>query len=271
MIVFALAMVLLKKMKKKLASKWILISLIVAFILNGIIGIWGVDLFYEHFNYLQLSLIAVNTLMGYVLLVFNRKRYFDELNWKTFTVPLISLIAGLVSFAAFSLVFNLLNNSYFGFYAGIHVLFIFLPYLIQQCYFAYSGIPEKIYKVWYLDANRKEPDFDKINVNRILLLAIEFIKHVNDSNSTNMRVKAPIGMLFGDWFQSFILNYNEKYYDNPIQYQYLDSTSMGWVFYYKKGVLRRKKYIDPDLTINQNQLSEQYTIIAERVKLTYQR
>jgi hypothetical protein len=198
------------------------------------------------------------------------KGKFEELKWNNYTIFSIASFNCIVGYATFTFFYNLLNGSSFGFWAGLHAVGIFIPLAFRQGYLSYVGIPTKVFKVWYLDTNRPEPDFDKINVNKILLLAIEFIKNVNSSEFTNMRVKAPVDMLFCDWFQSFLLNYNEKYFESPIQFQYLDGTSMGWIFYYKTGFFSGKKFIDPDLTIRQNGLSEQYTIIAERVKLTYQ-
>lgn len=270
MIIFALIMLFIKKLKNKLSVKWVVISFLITFIVNLLLSFWGLDLFQENAGLLRFSYFASSILLGYLVLFLHSKGRFEELKWNQYTIFAITSFNLIVGYVTFSFFYNLLNSSLFGFWAGVHIIGIFIPFAFRHGYLSYISVPTKIYKVWYLDTNRPEPDFDKINVNKILLLAIEFIKNVNSSEFTNMRVKAPVDMLFCDWFQSFLLNYNEKYFESPIQFQYLDGTSMGWIFYYKNGFFSGKKFIDPDLTIRQNGLTEQFTIIAERVKLTYQ-
>lgn len=259
----------LKSLKKKLSTKWVIISLILVILTNGICGLWGLNLFLENYSLMQISVVGVNLLLGALIVFWGVKGRFNELNWKQFTTPIILFLCEIFGFITLAVIFNLLNKSNFGYILATQSLYIFLPYFIFITYSAFVSIPGKIYKVWYLDSSKEEPDFDRINVNRIHLLSIEFIKHVNDSESTDMRVKAPHEMKFGDWFQSFILNYNEKFSESPIQYQYLDKTSMGWIFYENRGFFSGKRYIDPDLTIIKNGLSEKHPIVAERVKIFY--
>jgi hypothetical protein len=76
-------------------------------------------------------------------------------------------------------------------------------------------------------------------------------------------------MNFGDWYQSFILNYNEKFTDNMIQFKFLDGSSMGWVFFTKPTFFSGRRFIDPNKSITQNKLNEKVTIVASRVKINY--
>jgi len=76
-------------------------------------------------------------------------------------------------------------------------------------------------------------------------------------------------MKFADWFQSFVLSYNEKYPESEIQYRYLDGTYMGWVFFIKPKFLGRKRYIEPNKSFRKNGIMEKHTIVAERTKLTF--
>jgi hypothetical protein len=149
------------------------------------------------------------------------------------------------------------------------VLMIAVPYFFMLSFGLLLKIPQAIYKVWYLNPDREEPDFDRININRIYLLELELFKNVNKNDVTNLKLKAPLEMKFGDWYQSIILNYNQRFEEDPIQYTYLDNSSMGWIFHTKPGFFSSRKYIDPDLTIEQNHLHEKHTIIAKRVHITY--
>ncbi len=134
---------------------------------------------------------------------------------------------------------------------------------------ALSSIPQAIFKVWYLNEDADEPDFEKMNVKKIFLLDVELLKDVNENSPNNIKIKAPIEMKFGDWFQSFILNYNHRFEDSPIQYKYLDGSSMGWVFHTKPTFWKSKVFIDPKLSIEQNKINEKLVVVAKRVHVTY--
>ena len=151
----------------------------------------------------------------------------------------------------------------------ISVVCIFIINFITLAFDHFILIPASIYKVWYLNEEREEPDFDKINVRDVYLLSLDLLKNVNDKGVSNIKVKAPLEMNFGDWYQSFILNYNEKFTDNMIQFKFLDGSSMGWVFYTKPTFFSGRRFIDPNKSITQNNLNEKVIIVASRVKINY--
>lgn len=59
----------LKSLKKKLSTKWVIISLILVILTNGICGLWGLNLFLENYSLMQISVVGVNLLLG-ALIVF---------------------------------------------------------------------------------------------------------------------------------------------------------------------------------------------------------
>jgi Type VI secretion system, TssN len=120
-----------------------------------------------------------------------------------------------------------------------------------------------------LDEDALEPDSDKINVERVFLITLQILKNVNEKGYTHFELKAPHEMYFGDWFRLFILSYNERDSENPIQYKYLDNSGIGWVFYTKPTFWRSKRFIDPSLSFVQNGLNDKATIIASRVKINF--
>jgi hypothetical protein len=72
-------------------------------------------------------------------------------------------------------------------------------------------------------------------------------------------------MNFGLWFQKFIDDYNLKFPDSPIQYQTANSDSYRWIFYIKPSFFKQRNFIDPDMDIEQNGITETYAIYAKRV------
>jgi len=62
---------------------------------------------------------------------------------------------------------------------------------------------------------------------------MDIYKNVNEKGYTHFELKAPHEMYFGDWFRLFVLSYNERDSENPIQYKYLDNSGIGWVFFTK--------------------------------------
>ncbi len=140
-----------------------------------------------------------------------------------------------------------------------------LPEFLAASFSAYRSIPEEIHKVWYFPIHADEVDYDNINTDVIYMLELEYAKSINDSRLINTKLRAPVEMKFGDWFRSFIENYNYKYESDPIQYLNYDQTPLGWMFYIKPSALSRTRYIDPEQTITENKISEKDIIIAKRV------
>ncbi len=72
-------------------------------------------------------------------------------------------------------------------------------------------------------------------------------------------------MNFGVWFQKFIDDYNLKFPNSPVQYKLSSGESYRWIFYIKPSFFKQRMFIDPDLDIEQNQITEKYAIYAKRV------
>lgn len=178
---------------------------------------------------------------------------------------LFVLINAVVGMIGFTLIFHYCNPDGVAPYFAMSVIPFVLPQFIAVSFQAYKEIPHEIHKVWYFPLDADEIDFDKIDTSTIYMLELEYSKSIADPRLTNTKLRAPIGMKFGDWFRSFVENYNYKYDTDPIHYLNNDHTPHGWIFYVKPGFLGSAKYIDPDKTISENRLSEKKAIIARRV------
>ena len=208
--------------------------------------------------------------LGALITFMFRKDYFEITKYKLLIEILVVLLITSFSYFSFSLLFDFASGLDLGGIYAKSVFFFVIPYFFMLTLDNFLRIPTPIYKVWYVNEFAEEPDFDKVNIRNIYLLSIDLMKDVNQNKTTNIRVKAPFEMKFGDWFQSFLVNYNEKYAESPIQYKFLDGTSMGWVFYTKPSLFKGKKFIDANKSILHNKLNEKVTIVATRVKINYQ-
>lgn len=165
----------------------------------------------------------------------------------------------------FALVFHWYSPSGLAPWYAMCVLPFVLPQFLTTAFNAYRSIPQEIHKVWYFPLHADEVDYDNIDTSTIYMLELEYSKSINDPRITNTKLRAPVSMKFGDWFRSFIENYNYKYESDPIQYTTIDQTPLGWIFYTKPSLLGKSKYIDPDLTIAENKITEKNIILAKRV------
>jgi hypothetical protein len=72
-------------------------------------------------------------------------------------------------------------------------------------------------------------------------------------------------MVFGDWFYKFIEDYNLKFPKTPVKYMGEDFESFKWIFFIKTSFFKKNIFIDPDLDIINNGITEKMTIYAKRV------
>jgi len=178
---------------------------------------------------------------------------------------LFVLINTIVGMIGFTLVFHYCNPDGMAPYFALSIVPFVLPQFISVGFTSYREIPHEIHKIWYFPLDADEIDFDKIDTSTIYMLELEYSKSIQDPRLTNTKLRAPLGMKFGDWFRSFVENYNYKYDSDPIHYLNQDHTPHGWIFYVKPSFLGGAKYIDPDKTILENKLTEKRSIIARRV------
>lgn len=167
----------------------------------------------------------------------------------------------------FTLIYNYFSPGGLAPFFALSILPFVLPEFMSASFASYRTIPEEIHKVWYFPIHADEVDYDNINTDVIYMLEVEYSKNINDGRLTNTKLRAPIEMNFGDWFRSFIENYNYKFESDPIQYLNYDQTPLGWMFYIKPSALSRTRYIDAELSIAANKISEKDIIIAKRVGL----
>lgn len=175
------------------------------------------------------------------------------------------LVNAFLGMVGFTLIYWYFTRADLSPWYALCILPFVLPQFLNAAFRAYIEIPQEINEIWYFPLHADEVDYDKIDTSTIFMLELEYSKSINDPRVTNTKLRAPVAMKFGDWFRSFIDNYNYKFENDPIQYMNEDQTAMGWIFYVKPSFLGGTKFIDPELTISGNKIIEKNIIMAKRV------
>lgn len=248
---------------KKAILFYLLFSIIIS--LGGFIGYsaeGATSMLY--FLLLQAGYFGLGTLAAWCYRRYAPPPQDGKLDWGGVFFVLINAFVGMIGF---TLIYSYFSPTPLAPYYSLSVLPFVLPQALNIAFKSFQAIPQDIHKIWYYPVHADEVDFDKVDTSNIYMLEMEYSKTVNDPRLTNTRLRAPVAMVFGDWFRSFVENYNYKFEADPIDYMNEDGTPQGWMFYVKPSLLGRAKYIDPEKSIADNQIKETHTIIAKRVGL----
>lgn len=178
----------------------------------------------------------------------------------------VMLVIVLLGGYLFAVVYNLLNEAKNGYIGVTSMLTFFLPLVFYWTYAAFIAIPFEIYKVWeYPRGNVDEISFDGLDFNKLMVLELEFSKQPDDVDRLRVKAKAPADMPFGEWFRKFLDDYNYKFPHSTIVFRKEDGEMHGWVFYSKRSFFHRRRLLDPERTILQNDIKEHITITSKRV------
>lgn len=268
-LVMVAAMIIINKKDALLSTKaliaFVLIgSLVIA--LPGVATLLGPGYIPLIYIYIQIIYIGI----GYIYMTKVTSYFSGEDEWYNKGMILLCTLAILcLGSYLFSLVFNYLGEFSYGLMASTATYTFILPLLVKWAYNALLEIPTEIFKIWKYNPHYREPDFTSETIDIIRLLEVELSKTPDDQNLIKVKAKAPVMFTFGDWFQMFIHDYNQKYLENPIHYKSNDGELYSWIFYIKPSVSMSKKYIDHEVSIAENGIEEKYTIICKRVDKTF--
>ena len=175
------------------------------------------------------------------------------------------LVIMLLSWYLFTLLFNWGSDIDGGYSAGTCMLIFPLPLIFYKTYVAFIDIPYEFYKVWHYETGISDVSLEGMDFNSLMVLDLEFSRRPDDTDRHRVRAKAPADMIFGTWFRKFISDYNLKFPNQNISVTNSEGEAFGWVFYSKRSFFHRRRLLDPDLTITQNNVREHVTIISKRV------
>jgi hypothetical protein len=140
-----------------------------------------------------------------------------------------------------------------------------LPFFFFYTLELFLSIPERIFKKWYYPLDHSMPNLDLLDLTRVLIIQFEFLKSTGETSLTNFKAKAPSNMPFGELFYIFISDYNESHPENIIEITNTNHQPYPWIFFVKTSWWKRNKFIDPDLTFQENGIINNDIISCERV------
>ena len=171
----------------------------------------------------------------------------------------------------FFLVFNACNSE------GLHTSFAFnlfavpIPWMFFKSIDFWSAIPEPVYKYWKYDPHAEKPSFEGMQRMRMELeLAPMYVpKDAPPPFPLKQSVFMPTAVPLGTFFQRFLMDYHQQEEVSPI-YDLSETNSgeaIAWIFYiFSGGDGRQKRYLDPYLSLSQNEVNMEYTTLyAERI------
>lgn len=205
--------------------------------------------------------LCLGTLAVYLLLKIDQGMIEKS---KFFSFFLFLIVIGLAVYL-YQLLFDWIGVMDIGLLAGTSVFVSIIPLLFWWTYIDLISIPTEINKIWEYPIYPLDVNIDHLDFDKLLVLELELYKDVNDIEPLKVKVKAPKEMVFGVWFGKFIDDYNLKFPNSSIIYRDSYQQSFKWTFFVKRSVFRRNLYIDPDLSIEQNNVTEKMTIHAKRV------
>ena len=248
-------------------------SLLFIFLFAFVITLPAIITYFNHevsSSYLWMigfSLFYLGLGIGSYLLL--KHEIFGELNKPDTSNILLTIIFASLGYIGFILLFNYSDEYKLGPVFGIGILLFIIPLIFMISFEIMASMPQEIFKVWYYPVDDELPDLEKEDLNLILSIEIEFNRNpeVNEPAIT-YKAKAPVSMLYKEWFMYFVYKYNEKFDDNQLKVTDDNNNVYGWVFYPKPSFWSSKKYIDFDISLRDNKIVDNQIIIAKRVKIS---
>lgn len=262
-IISTTVMTILNKKNKLLNNKKLIVIMLLTGIVLGLPGLLGfLDLQFMPWGYLGCSFYYL--VVGTIFVWQAGVHYEEMLLQKRGFFFVCCLITCLLGIFLFKLGFDWLNNLGYGIWASSSVLVFLLPIIFWWTYIAFLNIPMEIYKVWQYPLVPEDISMEHLDFNKLLVLEVNIYKYTTDDEPLKVKAKAPRNMNFGLWFQKFIDDYNLKFPDSKIEYLN-NQERYKWIFYVKPSFFKERQFIDPDLDIEQNQITERFPIFAKRV------
>lgn len=245
---------------KKAVMYVLLSSLILS--LFGLCGFFGIDFMPYIFCFIQFLMLLIGFLN--VKLIYH---FIPALKQKNPAILFVIIFVQLlIAWAVFSILFNVTNDLQFGLWSGTSLLPILFYPLFYYTYHLYLKIPAEIFKMKvYQSGDSFEPPHAEIDVEDLMVCEIEVPKFIDDKDPIRIKAKTVKSFVFANWFGMIITDYNQKKADNQVEL-YDSSSSYGWIFYTERSFMKSRRYIDPDKSFEENDLSGTDMVIAKRVK-----
>lgn len=257
--------------------KYILIFLLISIVLGltVFVPIHG----FEGISRVKLTFVGMS-LLTILLGTWHVKRMEEKIDWAhpyrlvpellfTIGVALILLLGIFILFYFLPRLMPnlLLGREDFALTIGSASLLFIVPLLVDRLYKRAQLIESKQYRLWYYPKNyiEKQPTWSR---EKLVYANLIFNLKRTDDRHKRIEVRLPLEANFGEMIYLFINDFNEnKQPDEPIRDLRIENDSMGWLFSVPKRIWKLKvgkRYLDPELTVEENEIEKQMDITFER-------
>lgn len=247
-----------------LSNKKLIVTILVASLVLALPGLMGlIGFYYMPWGYIfsQIYALIVGAALVYLVTKHYQKMFEEK---KAFIIVSALVIIGFAMYL-YQLIFDWLSPLEIGWWASSSLFVMIIPLFFWWTYMALLSIPIEIYKLWEYPLQSDDINLDHLDFDKLLVLELELYKNVKDEEPLKVKVKAPENMNFGLWYQKFIDDYNMKFSNAPVAYKDTRGEQYKWIFFVKTKFYKKNVYIDPDLDIISNGITEKMTIHAKRV------
>lgn len=191
---------------------------------------------------------------------FNRFEQKDNIG----TELLFALLIVLYCCLPFIIIYTFLNGMNYGLLMLGHFAVFFVPTLLNETFNRSMIIPPKVYVTWQFPENyRQKVGVSDEEMRDLVVFTFLMKKDKNATRYTTYRAKGPTRIDFGRLFFNFVVDYNERYPESPIEIE--DENGLfNWVFFKQPKWYEPTKYIDPKYTLYMNGIEENSVIICTR-------
>jgi len=238
---------------------------VLIFALIGLTGLMSIGSAPGFFIGLQVAIFVFGLIHAFTLYRLNSWSTTESFLHEFIFTLYISVLGAL----AFFIVFAHFNKPLYALLFSSGFLLFLVPFLVAKCFDFMLMIPEPVYPKWYFPPGEIDLDLpdDVMEENSIIVVEFQIARADGpDQDIVKSRSKLPLKIEFTRFFPIFLDQYNDR---NPgTQIQYLDEAKQpqGWNFYIKPKWYQSARYINPELTVRENDVKENDIIIAERVQ-----
>ena len=254
----------LAKVKGASKKKWeLLLYLLVTGILVGLIS----DLGFFEFTKLPLWIFIVAQVWLLIIGIFHAWLFEKIIKLENKNLGNI-LFTFAICFFGYSLAILAFKLYFQGSFPRLYFLpafFFIAPTFVIIAFNNFVKIPMKVYKVWDFPAPGTLSDPNDSEMADPIIVNLEIRKQYDD-NRTVFKAKAPKGMDLGKLFYFFISDYNSRHPNNPILIHESENKPFKWSFYQTGNILKGKTHLDAEITISENRIKENASVICERIK-----
>ncbi|MEA3445416.1 MAG: TssN family type VI secretion system protein, partial [Bacteroidota bacterium] len=161
--------------------------------------------------------------------------------------------------------FSFIEESYIVYFIPAFIFFI-VPTLAIKSFVFLIKIPEPVikHKTWTYPIN-DEIDAPSHEMPDVIPINIAVKKSIDDTNITVVRANAPTKMKLGDFFYFVLQDYNLKNAGDPIYFANPNDEVYKWYFNIAPNWYETTRYIDPNLSIEDNKIKENRKIVCTRL------